>query len=141
MFGTISNMLGFSSGFTGLSGWFIRLPFAGVFLYHGITKFTGGIEGFAGMLSGFGALAMPIAILVAVGEVLAGIGAIAGGISKDDFGNAVTKLAGLAAIPIMLGAIFLVHLPNGWNVMDGGMEFQVCLLGVALFMFVRGKDL
>ncbi len=140
MFGMINGLFGPLKMLDGLAHWFIRLPFAGVFLYHGVTKFTGGIDGFAGMLSDMGAMAMPVAILVAAGETLAGIGVIVGGLGKGDMNEAATRLAGLAAFPIMLGAIFMVHLPNGWNVMQGGMEFQVVLAGIALFYMIRGND-
>lgn len=140
MFGSISGLFGVLKPLEPLSGWFIRLPFAGVFLYHGLSKFMGGIEGFAGMLSDMGAMAMPVAIMVAAAEVLAGVGAIVGGLSKGHMGDAVTRLAGLAALPVMLGAIFMVHLPNGWNVMEGGMEFQVLLAGVAIYFMLKGSD-
>ena len=140
MFKTINGFFGICAPLQPISGWFIRLPWAGVFLYHGVTKFTGGIDGFAGMLSDMGGAAYPVAVIVAVAEILAGVGAIVGGFGKDDFGNAVTKLAGLAAFPIMLGAIFMVHWPNGWNAMAGGMEFQVLLLGVAIYFMIKGSD-
>jgi len=141
MFKTINGFFGICRPFQPISGWFIRLPFAATFLYHGITKFTNGIDGFAGMMGDFGAAAMPIAILVAVAEVLAGVGAIVGGFAKGDTGDAITKLAGLAAFPVMLGAIFLVHLPHGWNVMSGGMEFQVMMLGIAIYYMLKGNDI
>ena len=139
MFGKISGMFGILKPLEGISGWFVRLPFAAVFLYHGITKFTGGIDGFAGMMSDMGAMAMPVAIIVALAEVLAGFGILVGTFMKNDMGNAATHLAGLAAAPVMLGAIFLIHLPNGWNVMEGGAEFQTLLLGLAIYYMVNGN--
>jgi len=123
-----------------VAGWFIRLSWGATFLYHGVTKFTGGIEGFGGALEPtFGGLATPVAIVVAAAEVLAGIGAIVGGFKKDDFGDAVTRLAGLAAFPVMIGALILVRFPSdgGWR----GMEFDVLLLAVAIYLMIKGKDL
>lgn len=139
MFKSINNFFEICGPFRPLSGWFIRLPWGATFLYHGVTKFTNGIDGFAGMLSGFGAAAYPLAVLVAIAEVLAGLGAIVGGFTKDDFGDAVTKLAGLAAFPVMIGALVLVRFPGdgGWR----GMEFDVLLLGVAIYLILKGKDL
>jgi uncharacterized membrane protein YphA (DoxX/SURF4 family) len=139
MFASINKAFGALAPLNGIARWFVFLPWSAVFLYHGVTKFTNGIDGFAGMLSGFGGMAYPIAVLVALGEVLAGIGALVGAFSKSEMGDAATRLAGLAGFPIMLGAIFMVHLPNGWNVMQGGMEFQVLLLGVAIYMMIRGN--
>ncbi len=139
MFETINGLFGPFKALGGLGHWFVRLPWGAVFLYHGITKFMGenGINGFAGYLSeGMGAAALPVAILVAVGETLAGFGAIAGGVGKGAINEAATRLAGLAATIIMIGAILMVHLGDGW----AGMEFQVLLLGVAVFFMVRGND-
>ncbi len=56
----------------------------------------------------------------------------------------ITRLAGLAIAPVMLGAIFMVH----WSRWDfapaegypaGGMEFQVVLLLTALYFLVMGN--
>ena len=37
--------------------WLLRAAFAGFFLYHGVTKFTGGVEGFASAMG----LSLPVA--------------------------------------------------------------------------------
>jgi uncharacterized membrane protein YphA (DoxX/SURF4 family) len=42
-------------------------------------------------------------------------------------------------IVILIGAIFIVHLPNGWNVMTGGMEFQVLMLAASVYFLVKGN--
>ncbi len=119
--------------------WFLRLALASVFLYHGIGKFTGagGIGGFAMMAE----LAYPIAVAVALAEVAAGIGIIVGG-----FGNALaSRLAGLAVIPVMLGAIAMIHWPR-WSFTPseshpmGGMEFQVVLLCIGAYFALGGGD-
>jgi putative oxidoreductase len=137
MFKTINGVFGILAPLKPISGWFVRLPWAAVFLYHGSMKFMGGLEGFSGMLEGtFGSLAMPVAFLVALAEVLAGIGAIVGGFSKNDFGDAVTRLAGLAAFPVMIGALVMVRLGGPWS----AMELDVLLLGVAIYLMIKGKD-
>jgi putative oxidoreductase len=58
-----------------------------------------------------------------------------------------TRLGGLFFTPVMLGAIFMVHIKNGWNSinmgtgnMGMGMEFQFTLLCISLFFFFRGND-
>ncbi len=144
MFGTISKMLGFTDMLSPLSGWFIRLPFAATFLFHGYSKFEGGIGNFAANF-GEGGVAFAIALAVGVAEVLAGVGAIVGGLTKDDLSDAATKLSGLAAAPVLIGAIYLAHWgrfsftpAEGFPI--GGMEFQLLLLGVAIYFLARGKD-
>ena len=43
----------------------------------------------------------------------------------------------------MLGAIFIVHIKNGWNFgapNGGGVEFQTLLLVVALLFLLKGNS-
>lgn len=119
--------------------WFIRLPFAATFIFHGLGKF-GNLAGSAEMMG------IPVAIftLVAIAEVLAGIGAIVGGLPICKKQDLVTRLAGLAAAPVMLGAIFMVHFPRFSFVPTkefpmGGFEFQLLLLGVAIYFILSGN--
>ena len=58
----------------------------------------------------------------------------------------MTRLAGLAAAPVMMGAIAMVHWPQ-WSFAPseshpmGGMEFQVTMLCIAIYFMVTGaKD-
>jgi putative oxidoreductase len=89
---------------------------------------------------------MPLAMFLAVGaaEVLAGMGAIVGGIPGAPKRDLVTRLAGLAAAPVMLGAIAMVHAPQ-WSFQPteakpmGGMEFQVVLLSLAIYFMLTGS--
>lgn len=115
--------------------WLLRATLASVFIYHGVGKLMD-LGGFSQM-SG---LAGPIAALVTLAELAGGIGIIVGAFTND----LITRLAGLAIAPVMLGAIFMVHWPR-WNFMAaegfpaGGMEFQVVLLLVALYFLVMGN--
>ena len=112
--------------------WFIRIPFAAVFLFHGAGKL---------MLPAMSAdmLGLPVFLILLVGlaEVLAGAGAVVGGLTNIEKRHLVTRLSGLAAAPVLLGAIAMVHWPR-WSFVAtethpmGGMEFQVVLLGIAL---------
>lgn len=115
--------------------WLLRAGFAAVLLFHGLGK-VATFSAFAQMMG----LPMPVAALVTFAEVAAGIGIIVGG-----FGNElITRLSGLAAIPVLLGAIFMVHWPR-WSFTPaegfpmGGMEFQVVLLLIALYFLVTGN--
>lgn len=108
--------------------WALRLSLAATFIYHGWSKIP--VEG--------PMLGMPAAVvwLVALAEVAAGVLLIAGA-----FGKAMlTRLAALIVIVIMIAAIVMVHAKNGFNVMNGGMEFQLLMLATGLYFLARGND-
>jgi putative oxidoreductase len=119
--------------------WLLRAAFAGVFVFHGASKFTD-LQGGAAMMG------QPLAIwaLVAFAELAGGVGILAGRATPGRLGDVVTRLAGLAVVPVMLGAIAMVHwgrwtfVPSESHPM-GGMEFQVVLLALGLFYALRGN--
>jgi putative oxidoreductase len=116
--------------------WLLRVPFAAVFLFHGAGKLLA-----PGMSAQMLGLPMSLVLLVGLAEVLAGLGAIVGGLPKVPAAHWVTRLSGLAAAPVLLGAIAMVHWPR-WSFTPseshpmGGMEFQVVLLGMALWFLL-----
>ena len=118
--------------------WFVRIPFAITFAGHGAGKLLMPAAS-AEMLG----LPVALSLLVGVAEVLAGVGAIVGGIERAPHRVLVDRLTGLAAAPVLLGAIFMVHWPR-WSFVAteshpmGGMEFQVVLLGMALWFLLGG---
>ena len=123
------------SNFTPNAHWLLRLGLASVFLFHGFGKLFD-VTGFAEMMG----LSFTVAALVTFAEIAAGIGIIVGG-----FGKAlITRLATVAMIPVLIGAIVLVHGPR-WSFTPaegfpmGGMEFQVVLLLGALYFLVVGN--
>lgn len=104
----------------------ILLAMGIVFLYHGTTKKLGE---FSKMFK----LPIFIASLVIFAEIAGGIGFLLGGFIKDKyFGLTITQWASLAVIPVLLGAISMVHYKNGFNFMDNGWEYQFVLVMVAL---------
>jgi len=107
--------------------WGLRLALAATFLYHGYHKFP--IEG--------PMMGLPTAVvwMLALGEIAAGLLLIAGAFGKD----MLTRLGGLIVIVVMIGAIALVHLKNGFNVMQGGMEFQLLMLATGLYLAAKGN--
>jgi putative oxidoreductase len=118
--------------------WPLRLALGSVFLYHGLTKFPA-LDGLAEMMG------MPVAAvgLLALAETLGAVLILAGGAGRDW----MTRLGGLLIVPVMLGAIFMVHLQHGWNSvnmgsgnMGRGMEFQFTLLMVALYFVFAGNS-
>lgn len=118
--------------------WLLRFALASVFLYMGIDKFMGGgIREFADIM----ALPYLIAVLVALAEIGAGAFIIAGAV----LGTWITRLGALAALPVLLGAIFMMHWGQ-WHFMAtpthplGGMMFQVTLVMLALYLLIRGNE-
>ncbi len=116
--------------------WLLRIGLAGVFIFHGIGKVMN-LGGFSEMLG----LSLSVVALVTFAELAGGVGIIVGAFTKD----LITRLAGLALVPVLLGAIFMVHWGR-WNFTPaegfpmGGMEFQVVLLLMALYFLVMGND-
>lgn len=119
--------------------WLLRAAFAGVFIFHGMSKFMN-LEGGAQMMG------QPVLLwaLVAFAELAGGIGILAGRAIPGRFGDAISRLAGVAVVPVMLGAITMVHWGR-WNFAPseghpmGGMEFQVVLLALGLYYALRGN--
>jgi putative oxidoreductase len=115
--------------------WLLRISLASVFIFHGMGKVMN-LGGFSEMLG----LPISVVALVTFAELAGGIGIIAGAFTTD----LITRLAGLAIAPVLLGAIFMVHWGR-WNFTPaegfpmGGMEFQVVLLLLALYFLVMGN--
>ncbi len=110
--------------------WGLRLSLAATFLYHGYAKFP--IEQFVQAMG----MPAPLAWAVAIAELAGGVALLAGAFTKD----LVTRAGGAIVIVIMLGAIFMVHLKNGFNVMNGGFEFQLLMLVTGLYFLAKGND-
>ena len=108
--------------------WGLRLSLAATFLYHGATKLP--VEG--------PMMGMPAAMvwMLALAELAAGIMLIYGAFGKE----ILTRLGALIVVVVMVGAIALVHAKNGFNVMDGGMEFQILMLLTGLYLAAKGND-
>ena len=118
--------------------WLLRLAIASVFVYHGVLKFSN-LDGFATML--------PISYVEVVFVGLANIGSallLLGGFRDDLFSDLATRIGAAFNIPVMIGAIYLVHWGR-WNFVPtethplGGMEFQVVLAAVMLYLVVTGN--
>jgi putative oxidoreductase len=107
----------------------LRLALALVLLYHGIPK----LMHFGQTASNFAGMHIPVPTLAAAYAVLAEVGGgilILLGIAVD--------LAGILVILDMLGAIALVHLPNGFDFTKGGFEHPLTILAMALALALAG---
>src|SRR5271168_3955050 len=108
----------------------LRLVLGVVFFAHGAQKLLGwfGGYGFHGTMGFFEHLGMPapVAFLIICTEFFGGLGLIVG---------LLTRIAALGIGVEMIGAIFLVHLPNGffmnWTGTQKGEGFEYHLLAVA----------
>jgi putative oxidoreductase len=119
--------------------WLLRIALASVFLYHGLLKF-GNLEGFAQML--------PISylqlVLVAAAETTGGLLILLGGFRQDTLSDLATRIGAALNIPVMIGAIAMVHWGQ-WNFVPseshpmGGAQFQTVLLLVMLYLVVTGN--
>jgi putative oxidoreductase len=107
----------------------LRVVLAVIMIYHGWPKLTdlgGTIEGFTGMGVPLPALS---AIFATVAEVGGGLLLLIG---------VLTDVAGLLIAIDMLGAIVVVHAKNGFAVNEGGFEWPLALLAMALAIALAG---
>ncbi len=116
-----------------------RLALGIVILPHGLQKTLGlfGGGGFSGTMGFFTQQGLPsiIAFLIIIGESFGALGLIVGFLSR---------LAAFGISLIMLGAIFMVHLPNGlfmnwFGTKQGeGFEFHILAIGLGLVVLIGG---
>lgn len=119
--------------------WLLRIALASVFVYHGILKFLN-LEAFALML--------PISyfqvVLVAAAETAGGLLVVLGGFRNDAISDLATRVGAALNIPVMIGAIALVHWGR-WNFLPseshplGGIEFQTVLILIMLYLTLVGN--
>lgn len=108
-----------------------RLALGLVMLPHALQKTLGwfGGYGFSAAHQAFTGVGIPgpLATLAIVGELFGALSLILG---------ALTRLGAIVIVAIMLGAVAIVHLPNGffmnWSVEPRGEGFEFHLLAIAL---------
>jgi len=108
----------------------LRIASAMVFLYHGSAILFGafggpGPEKFAAFMHA------PAAV-----GYLVGLAQFAGGLAM--LTGVLIRIGALCIIVVMLGAIFLVHLPHGFDVTKGGIEYALTELLIALALLLSG---
>ena len=118
----------------------IRVMLGVVMLPHGAQKALGmfGGGGFAatmkGMSQGMGIPSIVVLLIIA-SEFLGSIGLILG---------VATRFCAFGAFSIMTGAIFMVHLPNGFfmnwfgNQAGEGFEYHLLAIGMAVALMITG---
>jgi len=119
--------------------WLLRGVLASVFVYHGALKFSN-LDGFAQMLP----ISFTQTVLVAMAELAGGVLVLVGGFGTDRLSDLATRAGAAMQVPVLLGAIALVHWGR-WNFVPtddfpmGGMQFQVTLILVALYLILTGN--
>jgi len=121
------------------AGLILRVGLGVVFFPHGAQKLLGwfGGAGVSGTMESFTGMGMPavVAILIILGESLGSIGLIVG---------FMTRLAALGLFIIMAGAVYLVHLPNGffmnwYGTQAGeGFEYHILVLAICAALILKG---
>lgn len=116
-----------------------RISLGIVILPHGLQKLLGlfGGPGFSGAVEFFVGSGLPstVAILIIIGESFGAVGLILGLLSR---------LAAFGITLIMLGAIFMVHIQNGFfmnwfgNQTGEGFEYHLLALGLSLAVLING---
>jgi putative oxidoreductase len=117
----------------------LRLVLGVVFFAHGAQKMLGwfGGFGFHATMGSFVHMGMPapVALLVICTEFFGGLGLIVG---------LLTRIAALGIAGEMVGAIFMVHLANGFfmnwmgNQKGEGFEYHLLAIAVAAALLLRG---
>jgi len=117
----------------------LRAVLGVVFFAHGAQKMLGwfGGFGFHATIGSFAQLGMPapMALLIMCTEFFGGLALIVG---------LLTRIASLGVAGLMIGAIFMVHLPNGFfmnwtGTQKGeGIEFHLLALAMAAALLLRG---
>jgi putative oxidoreductase len=118
----------------------LRLVLGVVFFAHGAQKMLGwfggyGFHGTMGFLTQKAGLPAPVALLVICVEFFGGLGLIIG---------LLTRIAALGIGVEMIGAVFMVHLQNGFfmnwagNQKGEGFEYHLLAIAVAGALLLRG---
>jgi putative oxidoreductase len=108
----------------------LRIASASAFLYHGSGILFGAFGG-PGPQQFAAGHQWPVILAYLVGLAqLAGGGAVLTGI--------LFRLGAACITAVMLGAIFLVHLPHGFDVSNGGAEYALTQLLLAIAFLLIG---
>lgn len=107
----------------------LRLTLAAIFIYHGWSLIGGPEHQWGANWMPGGAQPAPVQLAAAWGQLLGGIAMLFG---------FLTRLATLGLIVIMVGAIALVHWPKGFDIRNGGFEYNVAIITMCLCLLLGG---
>ncbi len=109
---------------------FLRIASAVVFLFHGSQILFGALGG-PGPQQFAAFMHMPASV-----GYLVGLAQFAGGLAM--LSGMFIRIGAACILVVMVGAIFLVHWPHGFDLSKGGMEYALTQLLVALALLVMG---
>ena len=117
-----------------------RLALGIVIMPHGLQKLLGmfGGHGFSATLDFFSSMGIPklIGLLIILGESFGALFLILG---------LIGRISAFGVLLIMLGAVLMVHLPNGFfmnwfgNKAGEGYEFHLLAIGLSLIILLKGS--
>ena len=108
----------------------IRIASALAFLYHGGSILFGAFGG-PGPQQFAATHNMPVTV-----GYLIGLAQFAGGLAV--LTGILIRLGAACIAVVMLGAIFTVHLPHGFDVSNGGLEYALIQLLLAIVLLLTG---
>lgn len=119
-----------SAGQASIALLIVRIAVALPFLYHGSGILFGafggpGPHGFAAFMHAPDI----VGYLVGLAQFGGGLAILTG---------ILIRIGALCTVIVMLGAIFLVHLPHGFDVTQGGIEFALTLCLASLSLLIAG---
>jgi putative oxidoreductase len=99
-------------------------------LYHGSSILFGAFGGPGPKsFAAYEHLPMLFGYLVGLGQFAGGLAILLG---------VLQRIGSVCVIIVMIGAIYLVHLPHGFDIGKGGLEFALTVLLVALALVLTG---
>jgi putative oxidoreductase len=108
----------------------LRIASALAFFYHGSAILFGAFGGPGPR--GFSSFMHAPAII----GYLVGLAQFGGGLAM--LSGALIRLGAACIIIVMLGAVLLVHLPHGFDIGKGGMEYALTQLLIAVALLITG---
>jgi putative oxidoreductase len=108
----------------------LRIAATSAFLYHG-SAILFGFFGGPGPEQFAAAHHWPVIL-----GYLIGLAQVGGGLAI--FSGVLIRVGAASIFVVMLGAIFLVHLPYGFNVATGGFEYALTQLFLATALVISG---
>lgn len=108
----------------------VRIASGLAFLYHG-SEILLGIFGGSGPVNFAVGMHEPVIV-----GYLVGLAQFGGGLAV--LSGVLTRVGAACIVVVMLGAILLVHMPHGFNIGHGGMEYALTQLLVALALLIAG---
>ena len=108
----------------------LRIACALPILYHG-SGILFGVFGGPGPVGFASFMHYPVAV-----GYLVGLAQFAGGLAI--LSGAFLRIGSLCVIIVMMGAIFIVHLPHGFDINQGGMEYALTELLLAVGLLLSG---